>query len=381
MPFHSAAHVLHISSLFPISRIRAHRTREVWEKVKGWRSTCSIILGLCAQDRRWHYILLGFRSSLPPHTIVSYHWSSCRSKDMILRILGEAAGRLGVLHLVLLDPFPLTVCFSTCSRQPIVPNSLFLDLDSGQVQQWVAVPNSLRHHDWLLHLVRVGWEMIDGLCFLCAGRDPKASKEANKQKESQQLRTMERKKQTNKKKQKGERKRDQSSTWWIGGYMELVHTGHSSSSCTLLWGGAAAPPAAFRPIAVVVSVALERSADSTSDDSMLDGVSPPSLIGDSGTSIFTVPGAIQKRMLTTSLLLRPLRTHPFLLHTFLFFPGLPTPRLRLSPTDHHNHSSDPPSPPPLPPGNRSHSVTTTHNLRFFSTNKESWDARLPTTSK
>ncbi len=178
------------------------------------------------------------------------------------------------------------------------------------------------------------------------------------------------KKETNKKKQERERKRDQSSTWWIGGYMELVHTGHSSSSWTLLWGGAAAPDAAFRPNAVVVSVALERSADSTSDDSMLDSVSPPSLNGDSGTSIFTVPGAIQKRMLTTSLLLRPLCSHPFLLHTFLFFPGLPTPpRLRLSPTDDHNHSSDPPSPPPLPPGNHSHSATTTHDLRFFSINK------------
>ncbi len=169
--------------------------------------------------------------------------------------------------------------------------------------------------------------------------------------------------------------------------MELVHTGHSSSSCTLLWGGAAAPDATFRPNVVVVSVDLDRSADSTSDDSMLDGVSPPSLIGDPGTSIFTVPGAIQKRMLTTSLLLRPLRTHPFLLHTFLFFPGLHTPpRLRLSLADHHNHSSDPPPslpslPPPFPPGNHSHSATTTHNLRFFSINKESWNARLPTTSK
>jgi hypothetical protein len=47
---------------------------------------------------------------------------------MILRILGEAAGRLGVLHLVLLDPFPLTVCFSTCSRQPIVLRVCFLTL-------------------------------------------------------------------------------------------------------------------------------------------------------------------------------------------------------------------------------------------------------------
>jgi hypothetical protein len=47
--------------------------------------------------------------------------------------------------------------------------------------------------------------MIDGLCFLCAGRDPKASKEANKQKESQQLRTMEIKKETKRSKRERER--------------------------------------------------------------------------------------------------------------------------------------------------------------------------------
>lgn len=32
-------------------------------------------------------------------------------------------------------------------------------------------------------------------------------------------------------------------TWWIGGYMELVQTGHSRSSCTLVAGGAAAATA------------------------------------------------------------------------------------------------------------------------------------------
>jgi len=31
-------------------------------------------------------------------------------------------------------------------------------------------------------------------------------------------------------------------TWWIGGYIELVHTGHSSNSWTLVAGGRAVDP-------------------------------------------------------------------------------------------------------------------------------------------
>ncbi len=84
---------------------------------------------------------------------------------------------------------------------------------------------------------------------------------------------------------KTQRENKRLGTWWIGGYIELVHTGHSSSSCTLLV--CAAADDVFRPNV--------RSGffDSTSDSSVLDGVSPSSLMGDSGMSIFKFPGAIQ----------------------------------------------------------------------------------------
>lgn len=70
----------------------------------------------------------------------------------------------------------------------------------------------------------------------------------------------------------------------MGGYIELVHTGHSRSSWTLLAGA----PAAFR--VTVVNVLFDTAPESVSD-SVLEGVSP-SRTGDSGISIFTFDGAI-----------------------------------------------------------------------------------------
>ncbi len=64
----------------------------------------------------------------------------------------------------------------------------------------------------------------------------------------------------------------------------MVHIGHSSSSCTLLV--CVATDDVFRPNV--------RSGffDSTFDSFVLDGVSPSSLMGDSGMSIFKFLGAI-----------------------------------------------------------------------------------------
>jgi hypothetical protein len=86
-------------------------------------------------------------------------------------------------------------------------------------------------------------------------------------------------------------------TWWIRRYIELVHIGHSSSSCTLLV--CAATDDVFRPNV------QSGFFDSTSDSSVLDGVFPSSLMGDSGMSTFTFPGAIQLLSSTTIIFLPP----------------------------------------------------------------------------
>jgi len=103
----------------------------------------------------------------------------------------------------------------------------------------------------------------------------------------------------------------------------LVHTGHSSSSCTLLVCAAAAD--VFRPNV--------RSGffDSTSDSSVLDGVSPSSLRGDSGMPIFKFPGAIQ---LSSTTITTTLSTTPVSSPTLpTFFPDSHLPPAPIAPTD------------------------------------------------
>ena len=71
----------------------------------------------------------------------------------------------------------------------------------------------------------------------------------------------------------------------MGGYIELVQTGHSNSSCTLLVGAIAALPG-------VEMKTLETAAASTSKTfDTLDPISP-SCAGDSGTSKHAFDGAI-----------------------------------------------------------------------------------------
>jgi len=79
-----------------------------------------------------------------------------------------------------------------------------------------------------------------------------------------------------------------------------VHTGHSNSSCTLLVGAAPPPEDTLRrtSVAVVIGVVVldANAAAVSASNSVLDGISP-SLIADSGTSVFTFPRAIHKRMM------------------------------------------------------------------------------------
>ncbi len=106
---------------------------------------------------------------------------------------------------------------------------------------------------------------------------------------------------------KTQRENKRLGTWWIGGYIELVHTGHSNSSCTLLVCATTDDVFCFNV----------RSGffDSTSDSSVLDGVSPSSLMGDSRMSIFKFPGVIQLSSTTT-----------YSLHNSCFF-SHPSPQL------------------------------------------------------
>ncbi len=98
-----------------------------------------------------------------------------------------------------------------------------------------------------------------------------------------------------------------------------MHTGHSNSSCTLLVGAAPPPEDTLRRTSVAVVsgvVVLDANAAAVSaSNSVLDGISP-SLIADSGTSVFTFPRAIHKRMMLILLTLSS-STPPSFFH-FLF---------------------------------------------------------------
>ncbi len=97
----------------------------------------------------------------------------------------------------------------------------------------------------------------------------------------------------------------------------MVHTRHSSSSCTPLVYVAADD--VFHPNVrngFFDSEVRSGFFDSTSDSSVLDGVFPSSLMGDSGMSIFKFPGAIQLSFTTTTTLFPT---------TFVCYPPVPPP--------------------------------------------------------
>jgi hypothetical protein len=56
-------------------------------------------------------------------------------------------------------------------------------------------------------------------------------------------------------------KQETNRTWWMGGYMELVQTGHSSSSCTPVAGGTSGPAPAPPPRSAAAATALTVAAD------------------------------------------------------------------------------------------------------------------------